>query len=209
MPHSGSDLRERKKRETESAIERAAVGLALELGHASVTVAAICERADVSRSTFFNYMPSREAAIFGRAVHHIEPAVAMAVLDASSDVAPTLAVFRVIGASLGAVEVNAELSAARNRLIAEQPDALPAIMSPFMALTADLTGVLAGWLALDEDRRRLPEIPVLREASLTVSVAVSAFISLVTDLAGSGGDVEASEQLFADAVARIGALTER
>lgn len=209
MPHSGSDLRNRKKRDTELAIERAALDLALELGHASVTVAAICERADVSRSTFFNYMPSREAAIFGRATHRIEPAVATAVLDASADVAPTLAVFRVIGASLGGVEVNAELSAARNRLIAEQPDSLPSIMSPFIALTADLTGVLALWLAADESRRRLPEIPVVREASLTVSVVVSAFVSLVTDLAGTGGDLEAGEQLFLDAVTRIGALTTR
>lgn len=209
MAHSGSDLRERKKRETELAIERAATGLALEVGHTAVTVAAICERADISRSTFFNYMPSREAAIFGRAVHRIDPSVATAVLDASTDVAPTLAVFRVIGVSLGRVEVNAELTAARNRLIAEQPDSLTAIMSPFLALTADLTAVLAGWLAADDSRRRLPEIPVMREASLTVSVCVSAFVSLVTDLAGTGGDIEASEQLFLDAVTRIGALTSR
>ena len=62
--------RERKRRETDDAISRAAVDLALEYGYEKVTIEQICERADVSRSTFFNYFPSRDAAIIGRSLTH-------------------------------------------------------------------------------------------------------------------------------------------
>lgn len=58
-------LRERKRRETRAAIERAAISLVDELGYDNVTVAMISERAVVSQGTFFNYFPTKDAAIVG------------------------------------------------------------------------------------------------------------------------------------------------
>lgn len=59
-------LREAKRRATLHAIEEHATLLVLEHGYEAVTVEDICAAAEVSRRTFFNYVESKEIAVFGR-----------------------------------------------------------------------------------------------------------------------------------------------
>lgn len=58
-------LRERKRMETLAAIEDCATRLVLERGFETVTVDDICEAADISKRTFFNYVDSKETAVLG------------------------------------------------------------------------------------------------------------------------------------------------
>jgi AcrR family transcriptional regulator len=60
-----SGLRERKKLETREAIHQAALRLVAENGVSATSVDAICSKAVVSSRTFFNYFPSKFAAIVG------------------------------------------------------------------------------------------------------------------------------------------------
>lgn len=193
-----SGLRERKKRATVNAIERTAVRLALEKGHATVQVHEICEGADISRSTFFNYMPNREAAIFGRPLTMVPFEQAWGLMQQYADRSLLRGLYEVALVSVGGAEINPEVAAGRNRLVAEQPDCAAQTLAPFMTLSADLTGLLYVWFEDDHSRRRMPEVPVAREAMLTVSLVGSALQVAMGEVSG-----EEDTELRVHDVARI------
>lgn len=191
-PNSPSGgLRARKKRETENAIENAAVDLALELGFDATTVEAICERAGISRSTFFNYFPSRETAITGRMVQLLRGDDADRILD---EHAPDLAhgMLALVLASIGHAHINSDVARKRAQLSAEQPDTITRSTGSLLAIGAQLLEVGVGWLVRRPEHARLPGDPG-REAVIAAGLCHAAFSSIMVDAASNLGDLEVSD----------------
>jgi AcrR family transcriptional regulator len=63
-PDPGPSRRERKKERTRRAIYEAAMRLFARAGFGAVTIADICEAADVGRGTFFLHFPSKAALLY-------------------------------------------------------------------------------------------------------------------------------------------------
>jgi AcrR family transcriptional regulator len=68
-------LRERKKRQTRSAIAAAAMELFTQRGFEDVTVAEVAQAADVSEKTVFNYFPTKEELVFSGAEDRLDDQV--------------------------------------------------------------------------------------------------------------------------------------
>jgi AcrR family transcriptional regulator len=87
-------LRERKKLATRRSLRRVALALVAERGFAHVTVEDIAEAANVSPRTFFNYFPSKEAALFGTDPERVTALREQVVRAAPGE--PALAALRVV-----------------------------------------------------------------------------------------------------------------
>ena len=201
-------LRARKKRATVNAIERAGVRLSLEKGFKNVTVQEICEDADISRSTFFNYMPSREAAIFGRPLRLVEFEKAWAVFEEIAPVSLLGALLQVSVLSIGGAEINQEVAAGRNRLRDEQPECLPLLLAPMTTFSLELSGFVTQWLAAHPELRMLPDVSPLREATHVVTLAVGALSALMAEMRDGDDDLMSLETTAA-LVAEIAAVGQR
>lgn len=183
-------LRARKRRATENAIELSAVELALELSIENVTVEAICERADVSRSTFFNYFAGRDYAIVGRAITVLQDDDAFAVLDTSPGDLPR-GIFRLIFASIGHQNVHTDVARGRAKLTLEQPAARRMSSISMMESGEALIEVATKWLLMHPEHARL-DSPVT-EASLSATLAYAAVTSMLLEWATQDGDINADE----------------
>ena len=180
-------LRERKKLATRRLLRRVALDLIAERGVANVTVEDIAEAADVSPRTFFNYFPTKEAALFGsdptrgielreRIVHELPGA-------------PVLEVLRTVMIS-GAEKVAEDLRdlggdpadwLRRMKVVRADPHLRAAHAAQMANLERTITEALAERLGTDPDRDPYP--------GLLCAVATGVFRNSMTSWAGSGGTV--------------------
>jgi AcrR family transcriptional regulator len=203
-------LRERKKLATRRQLRRAALELVGERGLANVTVEDIAEAADVSPRTFFNYFPSKEAALFGG-----EPDRAAALRDRVARLAPGAPAVEVLRTVMAqdAEAVAAELRSLggdpmdwlRRMKVARTDPHVRAAQAAHMATMERAIGEgLATRLGADPDTDLYPW--VLAAAAVGVVRACMAF------WAGSGGAVqlgrlvEQAFQALAEGLPERGAL---
>lgn len=165
--------RERKRRERHAAIARAAVELALESGYENVTVDAVCDVADVARSTFFNYYPSRDAAILGTVLPPRSAEETDAALRARPDDLVAGVIQLVVPALSRSIDELSEILVMRQRLLVSQPLAKRHYSYGLIEVQDHLTDSVAQWLTENPERARLNG-PARREAVLAVTAAYSA-----------------------------------
>jgi AcrR family transcriptional regulator len=181
-----ASLRERKKLATRRSLRRVALALVAERGYSHVTVEDIAEAADVSPRTFFNYFPTKEAALFG-ADHRITELRERVAHLAPGE--PALTALRLVMVS-DAQRVAAELSELggdpgdwlRRMKGAHTDPQLRAARAAQMAMVERaITEGLAERLGTDPERDPYP--------SLLAATAAGIFRASISFWAGSGGTV--------------------
>jgi len=115
-------LRDRKRLQTRTRMEHAAVDLALRDGLQHATVDAICEAADVSPRTFFNYFESKEDAILGFSDMHLPDTEAIAQSLARGETALLNAIIGMIVEMATPALENRSLHEPRTELLRRNPD---------------------------------------------------------------------------------------
>lgn len=198
--------RARKRRATENAIELAAVRLALENGEKPVTVEAICELAEVSRATFFNYFPSKEAAIYGRPLVVTQGPESDAFLTNNSGNLPK-GIFDLMVATIGHAQVNTDVARSRRELMLAHPGAAAYAVRAIVSLREQLVGLCEHWLSNNSGARRLSTSP-RREAQLSVSIAETAATTLMDDWRNGTGDFPVTEDGFHESVNELATILD-
>jgi len=190
-------LRERKKRETRKALNLAALDLVEEKGYASVTTEEIAARAGVSARTFFNYFPSKEAAVIGTTGEELESYAAQLeeVRDAESSID---ALRRILAGMLAPASIDRELRAKRRRILLGEPSLAPALVGNNIRIENALTAAL---------ERRLGIAPgASLEPRITVAVAIAAVRACIEHQQNGGsGDLESNiDKAFARIAVGLG-----
>ena len=168
-------LRERKKQHTRSAIHEAALHLIGEHGLEATTIEQICQAADVSPRTFFNYYPSKAAAALQLAGAAIEPGTEARFRSAQGGL---------VDALCDAIGGSAELGPSRatlKQLVIRRPELLA-------TMTQMMIEVRGTFVALAAERASTHE-----QAELAVSLVLAALGRVMHDEGGS--DAPLAERL--------------
>ncbi|GAA4615832.1 TetR/AcrR family transcriptional regulator [Saccharopolyspora hordei] len=141
-------LRERKKRATRQALQRAAVGLFLERGVEAVTVEDICARAEVSPRTFFNYFTAKEEVLVPWSAEVVER-TAQHVVEQPAE-RPPLQVAHTVLATAIDTAMTAPTWRDQARVLRDHPELLPRVVAASRALEAALAEGLARRLGRED-----------------------------------------------------------
>ena len=181
-PHS---LRERKRRATMVAIEDAATSLVLEHGFDTVTVDEICAAADISKRTFFNYVPSKEAAVIGLTPEEVPATESAEFLDAADPDVPR-ALLKVLLAAFAAARVADDgqtvmLAHRRRAIFRAHPDLGVARITASSRFQLHLVDLVTRHFERHPELRRLTSVPAEAEARACVAlVSASANLGMST-----------------------------
>jgi AcrR family transcriptional regulator len=182
-----ASLRERKKLATRHELRRVTLRLVSERGFSNVTVEEIAEAANVSPRTFFNYFPSKEAALFGA-----DPSLKEATRDAIMHSLPGEPIATVLRAVMTAqarrvADDFAELGGdpvewlGRMRAARSDPHLHAVHGAQMAAVERSLAEAIAQRIGADVDRDPYP--------GLLAAMATGVFRSSMSFWAASGGSV--------------------
>jgi AcrR family transcriptional regulator len=167
-------LRERKRRATSRAIQIAVVDLVAERGIDHVTVDDISRVADISPRTFFNYFPTKEAALVGEppALPAAELVENFVTAGVGEPVLRGLAIM--LEESVDPSGQDFELVSKRKALLKEHPALLSMRMATMRQFDDELLAVVTRRLAHDSPTKAADDPELASAARLITLVAFAA-----------------------------------
>lgn len=138
-------MRAVRRETTALRVQQIAVDMALARGSDAVTVEAVAGQASISVRTFYNYFPSKDAAVLGDALSGPSPAAAKAFVSGSAGDLLT----EIIGICARDAPQSpelAELAAKRTLLLRQEPELASRTSRNFATLMDDLTELVAARL---------------------------------------------------------------
>jgi AcrR family transcriptional regulator len=142
MQTSEPGLRERKRAETRDKLETAAVTLVLKNGLEHTTIDAICEAAEVSGRTFFNYFDSKEDAILGLKDTEITDEAVANVIAGHRGADPVELTIRLMFGVLNPSINSSTLFKARMKIVKQHPLLLGRVTTQMHRMTEQLTNAI-------------------------------------------------------------------
>ncbi|MCU1413654.1 MAG: TetR family transcriptional regulator [Microbacteriaceae bacterium] len=182
-------LRERKKQQTRFAIHEAAFRLVDAQGLEATTVEQICQEADVSARTFFNYYPSKAAAALEMRGTAVDPLVRSTFLSARGGLVAALC------AAIGSTAELGRSQARMKHLMTRHPELM-------VTLSRMMLEVRGQFVALAAERAA-----TTLQAELAVTLVMAALSRVMHD--DSGSDRSMTEQLKATIDGLVGVVGEK
>ena len=186
MTTEGIGLRERKRLATRHAIQLACLTLVEGSGLDKVTVEQISSRADVSPRTFFNYFPTKEAALVGDppalpSEDELEGFVAAGTGEG------ILAGIGVLLSRSAAASEDKDIVNLRRRLLSKYPHLFAMRMSAVHQLEDQLAAVVSRRLTIDDPVLAADAAALAGRSRLIALVALAALRHAWSKWAGTGG----------------------
>ncbi|WP_243064031.1 TetR/AcrR family transcriptional regulator [Humibacter sp. RRB41] len=163
-------LRARKIAQAKLAVEHAAFTIALERGYEHATVDAICEAADISQRTFFNYFGSKDGVFLGRGPAQITDTDAREFVESPGPLLGDL--MAVISRTIVDHEHDADLFAMRQKLAKRSPEFAKALVSTMNSVEESHVALIRERFAAQH--RQGDEKDLDDEARMAVSLAIGA-----------------------------------
>jgi len=171
MNECGVGRRERKKLATRQALLDAALRLGLEHGVDGVTVEDICEAADVSSRTFFNYFPSKESALAGDGPAHVPAECLRKLTPGSGRAGLQDDIHGLLRHTADEIAGRWEELSARRRLLEHNPVLLPLHLAKFADYEQTLIDAIARRVDADPKHDLYPQL-VAATAGAVMRVAM-------------------------------------
>ena len=180
-------LRERKKLQTRTAIHEAAFRLIDENGLEATTVEQICNAADVSSRTFFNYFPSKAAAALELSATVVTPEVAARFRAATGSFVEALCDAIGSSAEIGPSHTRMkQLIGRRPEMIATLSQMMIEVRGQFIALATEratsrdqaelaVTLVMAAMGRVMHDEKNQTDAPLAERLRQTVDLIVGTY----------------------------------
>lgn len=162
-------LRERKKRATRRALQRAALTLATERG-VDVTVEEICASADVSPRTFFNHFASKEEAVLGEPPR-VPSDADLAPFEAGGPTGELVADLReVVARHLATTLPTIQQMRLRKQVLEHHPELGRHMLTAFMAIERRFARAVARRDGVPEDSVHAQVVATVAAATMRLSV---------------------------------------